>query len=53
MTGSTIILAILAICYKSKCKNIKCLGCIEIERDVEGEEELDEIEMNNNEERKD
>ena len=42
-TMSGLILAIIAACYKSKCRYIK-LGCIEIDRDVEGEEKIDAIE---------
>jgi hypothetical protein len=52
MTGSTIILAILAILYKSKCSHIKCCGC-DIERNVQVEEEIDEIEFNHRGERND
>jgi hypothetical protein len=39
-TSSGLLLAIIAACYKSKCRHIR-LGCIEIERDVEAEEEID------------
>jgi hypothetical protein len=42
-TMSGLILAIIAACYKSKCRYIK-LGCVEINRDVEGEEKIDTIE---------
>jgi hypothetical protein len=35
-----LILASLRMCYKSKCRVVQ-LGCIRIERDVEGEEKLD------------
>ena len=42
-TMSGLILAIIAACYKSKCRYIK-LGCIEIDRDVDGEEKIDAIE---------
>ena len=50
---SGIILAIVAVAYKSKCRNINCcFGLIQIDRDVAIEEELDEhnadIEMKNN-----
>jgi len=50
---SGIILAVIAVAYKSKCRNINCcFGFIQIDRDVEGEEELDahndDIEMKNN-----
>lgn len=51
MTCSGIILAMIAFCYKSKCRHIKCCGC-EVERDVRVEEEIDEMEMNHNEEHK-
>lgn len=33
---------VIAILYKSKCTRIRCCRCIEIERDVAGEEKLDE-----------
>lgn len=44
ITSSGIVLACLALCYKSKCKNVK-LGCLQIERDIEAEEQIDEIEL--------
>ena len=42
VTGSGLILAVVAACYKSKCYRIKCC-CVEINRDVEGEERIDQI----------
>jgi hypothetical protein len=40
---SGIVLAIIAIGYKSKCRNIICCyGLIQIDRDVAIEEEIDE-----------
>lgn len=52
---SGIILAVVAVCYKSKCRNINCCyGLIQIDRDVIAEEHIDEhehgddIEMKNN-----
>ena len=36
----------LAILYKSKCTHIKCC-CIEIDRDVHGEEKIDEEVLRN------
>jgi hypothetical protein len=39
-TSSATFLVCLRWLYKSKCSNIKC-GCIEIQRDVRGEEQLD------------
>jgi len=36
--------AVLAVCYKSKCVRIACCGLV-IERDVQGEEQLDAIEL--------
>jgi hypothetical protein len=36
--------AVLAVCYKSKCKTIECC-CIKINRDVELEEKVDEMEL--------
>lgn len=32
--------AVLGVCYKSKCRTIKCC-CLEVVRDVEGEEVID------------
>jgi hypothetical protein len=52
---SGIILAIVAVAYKSKCRNINCcFGFIQIDRDVIAEEHIDEhdhaddVEMKNN-----
>lgn len=45
-TGSALILACIGISYKSKCKNIKLCGIVEIERDIEIE--FKEDELNNN-----
>jgi hypothetical protein len=42
-----LIIAIMASCYKSKCSKIK-MGCIVIERDVEGEEKLDQNPLQSN-----
>ena len=40
---SGIILAIVAVAYKSKCRNINCcFGLIQIDRDVAIEEEIDQ-----------
>ena len=44
MTCSGILLAIIAVCYKSKCSHIRMCG-LDIERNIQAEEELDEIEM--------
>ena len=33
----------IRMCYKSKCNEIKCCGCIKIKRDVEIEREEDLI----------
>jgi len=42
---SGIILATIAVCYKSKCRNIACCyGLIQIDRDVIAEEHIDEHE---------
>jgi hypothetical protein len=41
-----LILALARICYKSKCKVIKCCG-LEIDRNIEMEEKIDEIQINN------
>lgn len=35
---------LIALCYKSKCKKISCCGLV-IDRDVEGEEQIDQIEI--------
>lgn len=42
-----LVIAIMASCYKSKCSKIK-IGCIVIERDVEGEEKLDQNPLQSN-----
>jgi len=46
ITVSGVLLAVIAACYKSKCRSIKCCG-LEIERDTDAEEQIDEIEMEN------
>jgi hypothetical protein len=38
------IIALLKLCYKSKCKEIN-LCCLKIVRDIESEEKIDEIEL--------
>lgn len=43
--GFGFLAGLLAILYKSKCTRIKCCRCIEIERDVAGEEKLDEEQL--------
>lgn len=40
-SGMTLVGAVLALLYKSKCTRVRCCG-IEIDRDVAGEEKLDE-----------
>lgn len=35
---------VLAVCYKSKCSKVSCCG-FEIIRDVQGEEAIDQIEI--------
>ena len=47
ITASGLFLAILAVCYKSKCRTVRGCGC-EIDRNVEIEEKYDEIELQNN-----
>jgi hypothetical protein len=37
-----LILAIIKILYKSKCKTVECCGVLKCERDIEHEVELDE-----------
>jgi hypothetical protein len=44
VTGTGIVMAIVALLYKSKCTKVKCF-CIEIDRDVAGEEKLDEEQL--------
>ena len=39
-----VILKLISMCYKSKCKKFDCLG-IYIERDIDNEEKLDEQEI--------
>jgi len=38
------LLAFTKMIYKSKCRSCKCCGC-ELIRDVEGEEKLDQLEI--------
>lgn len=48
---SSILVVFLGVVYKSKCRVISCCGCIRIERDVDAEERIDEMEIgktNNN-----
>jgi hypothetical protein len=40
-----VILKIIGMFYKSKCKTVRCFGVL-IERDIEAEEELDEQTIN-------
>ena len=40
----SVILKLISMCYKSKCKKFDCLG-IHIERDIDNEEKLDEQEI--------
>lgn len=35
---------IVALCYKSKCKKISCCGIV-VERDIDAEEHIDEIQL--------
>ena len=39
-----IVLKLISMCYKSKCKKFDCLG-IHIERDIDNEEKWDEQEI--------
>jgi hypothetical protein len=41
--GTAFLLAVLGVCYKSKCRTIECC-CIKIVRDTEGELAEDKIE---------
>jgi hypothetical protein len=43
-SGVGLVLAIIKILYKSKCKTIECCGILKCERDIEHEVELDERE---------
>lgn len=44
VSGFAFLGAVLGVIYKSKCVKIKCC-CIEIDRDVAGEEVLDRAEL--------
>jgi hypothetical protein len=44
-TVSSIIVVIMGVVYKSKCRVITCCGCVRIERDVSVEERIDEMEL--------
>ena len=46
ITVSGVLLAVVAACYKSKCRTIRCCG-LEIDRDTKAEEQIDEIEIEN------
>jgi hypothetical protein len=51
MTCSGILLACIALLYKSKCSHVRCCGFLDIERNTQAEEQIDEIELeqkNNN-----
>jgi len=50
-TSSGILVLIIGTCYRSKCRYIKCWG-IEIERDTQAEEEIDEMELQQKQEHK-
>lgn len=45
-SGFAFLGAVLAVCYKSKCVRIACCGLV-IDRDVQGEEEIDTEELRN------
>ena len=47
-SGTALILAVMKMCYKSKCSSIQ-MGCIKIVRNTEVEEREDEMEMKANE----
>jgi hypothetical protein len=42
---SSVIVVIMGVIYKSKCRVITCCGCLRIERDVDAEERIDEMEL--------
>jgi hypothetical protein len=44
-TASSVIVVFLGVIYKSKCRVVTCCGCIRIERDVDAEERIDEMEL--------
>lgn len=44
VSGFAFLGAVLGVIYKSKCVKIKCC-CVEIDRDVAGEEALDRVEL--------
>jgi hypothetical protein len=44
VSGFAFLGAVLGVVYKSKCVKIKCC-CVEIDRDVHGEEDLDRVEL--------
>ena len=44
-SGIGFLLAVARMCYKSKCSEIN-FGCIKIVRNIEAEEENDQLEMN-------
>lgn len=47
-TAGSIAVVILGIVYKSKCKIITCCGCLKVERDIDAEERIDEMEISHN-----
>ena len=47
-TAGSIAVVILGIVYKSKCKIITCCGCLKVERDIDAEERIDEMEISQN-----
>jgi hypothetical protein len=46
-TVSSLLVVFLGVIYKSKCRVITCCGCVRIERDVDAEERIDEMELGN------
>jgi hypothetical protein len=42
---SSVLVVILGVVYKSKCRVITCCGCMRVERDVNAEERIDEMEL--------
>ncbi len=49
MTG--FLLKLISICYKTKCKECK-LGCLEIQRDIDAENEIEEFNVEHHIEQK-
>ena len=51
-SGFAFLAGVLGICYKSKCVRISCCGVL-IERDVAGEEKIDEEQLRHRDDHRD